>query len=107
TVKVHSKSPPYLFYPDAIAGTWIHQKKYFDQVGLETFSKQPVGTGPWKLTKFTPDVSAELGANKEYWGPTINKPAWDSLVLFNTPEESTRIAMLKRGEADIVGVSWD
>ena len=28
-------------------------------------------------------------------------------MLFNTPEESTRIAMLKRGEADIVGVSWD
>ena len=51
TVKVQSKNPPYLFYPDAIAGTWIHPKKYFDQVGLDTFSKQPVGTGPWKLTK--------------------------------------------------------
>ena len=107
TVKVHSKSPPYLFYPDAIAGTWIHPKKYFDQVGLDTFSKQPVGTGPWQLTKFTPSVSAALAANKHYWGPGSNTPVWDNLVLFNTPEESTRIAMLKRGEADIVGVSWD
>ncbi|MBV9894913.1 MAG: ABC transporter substrate-binding protein [Chloroflexi bacterium] len=107
TVKVQSKNPPYLFYPDAIAGTWIHPKKYFDQVGLDTFSKQPVGTGPWKLTKFSPGTSAELAANKEYWGQSNNKPVWDNLVLFNTPEESTRIAMLKRGEADIVGVNWD
>jgi peptide/nickel transport system substrate-binding protein len=107
TVIVHSKNPPYLFYPDAIAGTWIHPKKYFDQAGLDTFSKQPVGTGPWKLTKFTPSVSAELTVNREYWGPSFNKPAFDNLVLFNTPEESTRIAMLKRGEADVVGVNWD
>jgi peptide/nickel transport system substrate-binding protein len=107
TIKVRSKSPPYLFYPDAIAGTWVHSKKYFEQAGLDTFSKQPIGTGPWKLTKLTPGVSAELAANKDYWGPSNNKPAWDNLVLFNTPEESTRIAMLKRGEADIVGVTWD
>ncbi len=107
TVIVHSKSPPYVFYPDAIAGTWIHPKKYFDQVGLDTFSKEPVGTGPWQLTKFTPSVSAELAVNRDYWGPAFNKPAFDNLVLFNTPEESTRIAMLKRGEADVVGVNWD
>ncbi len=107
TVRVHSKSPPYLFYPDAIAGTWIHPKKYFDTVGLDTFSKQPVGTGPFKLNKLTSGVSAELATNTDYWGPSNNKSVWDNLVLFNTPEESTRIAMLKRGEADIVGVSWD
>jgi peptide/nickel transport system substrate-binding protein len=107
TVKVHAKSPPYLFYPDAIAGTWIHPKKYFEQVGLDTFSKQPVGTGPWKLSKFTAGASAELTANNDYWGPSKNKPVWDNLVLFNAPEESTRIAMLQRGEADIIGVSWD
>jgi peptide/nickel transport system substrate-binding protein len=105
TVVVRSKTPPYLFYPDAIAGTWIHHKSYFDQVGLDTFSKQPIGTGPWKLTKFTPSVSAELAANTEYWGSP--KPVWDKMVLFNTPEEATRIAQLKRGEADIVGISWD
>jgi peptide/nickel transport system substrate-binding protein len=105
TVVVHSKSPPYLFYPDAIAGTWIHHKSYFDQVGLDAFSKQPIGTGPWQMTRFTPSVSAELAANKTYWGSP--KPVWDKLVLLNTPEESTRIAQLKRGEADVVGISWD
>jgi peptide/nickel transport system substrate-binding protein len=104
TVKVFAKDPPYLFYPDAVQGTFIIHKDYFEKVGLDTFIKQPVGTGPWKLTKFTPSVSAELDANKDYWG---DKPVWDKLTLMQIPEESTRIAMLKRGEADIVGVSND
>jgi peptide/nickel transport system substrate-binding protein len=104
TVEVYAKDPPYIFYPDAITGTAISSRKYFDKVGLDTFSKQPVGTGPWRVSKFTPGVSAELEANSNYWG---TKPVWDKLVLMQVPEESTRIAMLKRGEADIVGVSND
>ena len=93
-----------MFYPDAVQGTAIVSKKYFEQVGPEAFAKQPIGTGPWVMTSFTPGVSAQLAANKEYWG---DKPAWDKLNLMQAPEESTRIAMLKRGEADIVGVSND
>ena len=82
----------------------IINKKYFEKVGLDAFAKQPMGTGPWKLTKFTAGASAEFEANKDYWGA---KPVWDNLVILQVPEESTRIAMLKRGEADIVGVSCD
>src|SRR5207237_6245777 len=104
TLQVYAKDPPYVFYPDAVQGTAIVSKKYFEQVGPEAFAKQPIGTGPWVMTSFTPAVSAQLAANKEYWG---DKPAWDKLNLMQAPEESTRIAMLKRGEADIVGVSND
>lgn len=104
TVMVYAKDPPYVFYPDAVQGTAIIPKKYFEQVGLDTFQKQPVGTGPWMLTGFTPGVSAELQPNAAYWG---TKPVWDKLVLSQVPEESTRIAMLKRGEADIAGISND
>jgi peptide/nickel transport system substrate-binding protein len=56
------------------------------------------------LGALTPGVSAELQPNPVYWG---TKPVWDKLVLTQAPEESTRIAMLKRGEADIIGVSND
>jgi len=104
TVLVYSKDPPYLFYPDAVQGTFIIHKDYFEKVGVDTFTKQPVGTAPWALTSFTPAVSAELTPNKDYWG---DKPVWDKLTLLQVSEESTRIAMLKRGEADIVGVSND
>jgi peptide/nickel transport system substrate-binding protein len=105
TVVVRAKDPPYVFYPDAVQGTMVHHKAYFDKVGVDTFAKQPVGTGPWILTKYAPATSAEFEPNKNYWGTP--KPAWDKLVLVQVPEESTRIAMLKRGEIDIVGVSND
>jgi peptide/nickel transport system substrate-binding protein len=104
TVNIYAKDPVYVFYPDALTGTLMHPKNYFEKVGLETFSKQPLGTGPWKLTSFTPAVSAELEQNKDYWG---DKSVWSKLVLTQAPEESTRVAMLKRGETDIVGVSID
>ncbi len=104
TVRVLAKSPPYVFYEDAIAGTSIINKKYFESAGVEAFSKQPLGTGPWKLSNFSASARAELEANKDYWG---TKPVWDKLAIVHAPEESTRIAMLKRGEADIAGVSWD
>jgi peptide/nickel transport system substrate-binding protein len=105
TVQIYAKDPPYVFYADALALSFITPQKYFEKVGLDSFSKQPVGTGPWQLTKFTPSASAELTPNKDYWG--TRKPVWGKLVLLQVPEESTRIAMLKRGEADIVGVSND
>src|SRR5579871_3595121 len=54
TVLVYAKDPPYVFYPDAVQGTAIIPKKYFEKVGADTFQKQPVGTGPWMLTAFTP-----------------------------------------------------
>ncbi len=104
TVKVFAKAPPYLFYEDAVAGTYEISKNHFEKVGLEAFTQQPMGTGPYKLTSFSPSSKAELEVNNSYWG---TKPVWDKIVLLHAPEESTRIAMLKRGEADIAGVSFD
>ncbi len=104
TVQVYAKDPPYVFYADAVEGTAIIPQNYFNQVGEDTFTKQPIGTGPWQLSSFSGGVGANLVPNQKYWG---TKPVWDELALLETPEESTRIAMLKRGEADIVGISND
>jgi len=104
TVKIYAKDPPYVFYPQTLTGTYIHSKNYFEKVGIDGFQKQPMGSGPWLLTNYAPAATAELDANKGYWG---TKPVWDKLVLRQAPEESTRIALLRRGEADIVSVSID
>ncbi len=105
TVNIYAKDPVYVFYADTLTGTLMHSRNYFEQVGLDTFSQQPMGTGPWKLQQFTPSVSARLEPNSAYWGS--NRAVWDSLELLQAPEESTRVAMLKRGEADIIGISID
>ena len=103
TVKVYAKGVD-VFYPDALTGLYIHSKSYFEKVGADTFANNPMGTGPLKLTKLTPGSTAELEANNDYWG---TKPVWAKLVLSQVVEESTKIAMLKRQEIDIVGVSND
>ena len=103
TVNVYAKGVD-VFYPDALQGLYIHSKNYFEKVGSDTFAANPVGSGPWTLTRLTGGASAELADNNAYWG---TGPVWANLVLDQVPEESTRIAMLKRSEIDIIGVSND
>jgi peptide/nickel transport system substrate-binding protein len=103
TVNVYAKGVD-VFYPDALTGLYIHSKNYFETVGADRFASAPVGTGPWKLTKLAPASTAELDVNNDYWG---TRPVWAKLVLTQVTEESTKIAMLKRQEIDVIGVSND
>jgi peptide/nickel transport system substrate-binding protein len=75
----------------------IVPKKYMQKVGDEGFQKAPVGTGPWKYVKFVSGERMEMVANEDYWG---GAPYFEKLTFLEVPEESTQIAMLKRGEID-------
>jgi peptide/nickel transport system substrate-binding protein len=87
------------FYGTMASGAgWIVPKKYVERVGDDGFKKAPVGAGPYKFVSFTPGVELVLEANEQYWRKT---PSVKRLVLKAIPDESTRLAMLKRGEADI------
>jgi peptide/nickel transport system substrate-binding protein len=87
------------FYGTMATGAgWIVPKKYVQSVGDDGFKKAPVGAGPYKFVSFTPGVELVLEAHEQYWRKT---PAVKRLVFKGIPDESTRLAMLKRGEADI------
>jgi peptide/nickel transport system substrate-binding protein len=87
------------FYASPATGAgWIVPKKYVEKVGDEGFKKAPVGAGPYKLTSFNPGVELVLEAHERYWRKS---PAVKRLVWKVVPEDVTRLAMLKRGEADI------
>jgi peptide/nickel transport system substrate-binding protein len=78
--------------------TRILPKKYFETVGQDAFRKAPIGSGPYKFSSFTPSAKCVLEANTDYWGKIASyKTIIDQLV----PEEATRVAMIKSGEADI------
>jgi peptide/nickel transport system substrate-binding protein len=88
------------FYGTMATGAgWIVPKKYVEQVGDDGFKKAPVGAGPYKFVSFTPGIELVLEANEGYWR---KMPSVKRLVFKAIPDESTRRAMLKRGEADIV-----
>ncbi len=87
------------FYATPATGAaWIVPKKYVEKVGDEGFKKAPVGAGPYRFASFKPGVELALEAFERYWRkpPTIK-----TLVLKVIPEESTRLAALKRGEVDV------
>ena len=88
-----------LFYATPATGAaWIVPKKYIEKVGEEGFRRQPVGLGPYRFVRQSPGVELVLEANEQYWR---KKPSIKTVVFKGVPDRTTRLAMLKTGEADI------
>src|SRR4029079_18389198 len=97
--KLKKPWPDFLtFYSTATGSGWIVPKKYVEQVGDEGFKKAPIGAGPYRFVSFTPGVELVLEAFETYWR---SSPRVKRLVMKVIPDESTRLAALKRGEIDI------
>ena len=102
TVRFHLKEP----WPDfmtfygttATASGLVVPKKYVTQVGDDGFRKHPIGAGPYKFVSHTPGVEVVLEAYPGYWRRV---PNLKRLVMKSVPEGTTRVAMLKKGEADL------
>lgn len=87
------------FYGTPATGAgWIVPKKYIEKVGDDAFKQQPIGAGPYKFASQEPGIGAVFEANEKYWRKV---PEVKRLVFKGVPEDTTRVAMLKRQEADI------
>src|SRR6266571_1828739 len=97
---LHTLWPDFLtFYATPATGAaWIVPKKYIEQVGEDGFKRQPVGLGPYRFASMSPGVELALEANEQYWR---KKPTIKRVVIKGVPDRTTRLAMLKTGEADI------
>ena len=91
------------FYAIATGAGWIVPKKYVEKVGEDGFKKAPVGAGPYRFVSFTPGVELVLEAFDGYWR---KPPAVKRLVFKVVPDDTTRVAALKRGEVDIAYAIW-
>ncbi|HMH50058.1 MAG TPA: ABC transporter substrate-binding protein [Candidatus Acidoferrum sp.] len=77
---------------------WVVPEKYYKQVGPDGFKQKPIGAGPYKVVRHEPGVKIEMEAFDGYYRPVNAK----QLVMVSVPEPATRVAMLERGEADII-----
>src|SRR5262245_53527874 len=103
TVRIVFKEPfldfAILFGTANVAGAaWVVPEKYYKQVGPDGFKQKPIGAGPFKLIRHEPGVKVELEAFDGYYRPVNVK----QLTMVSVPEPAPRVAMLERGEADIV-----
>ncbi len=77
---------------------WVVPAKYYEQTGQAGFLQKPIGAGPYKLVSQQQGVKLEFEAFADYYRPVHVK----QLTMVSVPEAATRVAMLERGEADIM-----
>ncbi|WP_413065174.1 ABC transporter substrate-binding protein [Siminovitchia sp. 179-K 8D1 HS] len=101
TVKFHLNEPdPVLLTKLSGYGAVIVPPKYIQEHGVEHFSKNPVGTGPFKMTSYKQDSEIVLEKNDHYWKEGL--PKLDKVTFRVIPEASTRLAELQTGNIDIM-----
>ena len=83
----------------SFASTRIIPKDYIETNGWDYFKANPVGSGPWKFVEFVSGDHFTVEANADHWRTV---PHFERCILYLVPEEATQVAMLKRGEIDIV-----
>lgn len=79
-------------------GSGIMDSKLFEEIGESEYMKGASGTGPYKFSEWKKDEKVVMVANDDYWG---EKPVWRKVTWKAIPEESTRVAELLTGNADV------
>ena len=82
----------------ATAAGIVVPKHYLEQVGEDGFKQHPIGLGPYKFVSHRPGVEVVLEAYEGHWHQV---PHVKRVIMKGVPEGTTRLAMLKKGEADI------
>ena len=108
TIIVNFNEPEILFGGDlnsGIPGTqYIYPKDYIERVGDETADVDPVASGPYKLVNHDRGVRMDFEAVPGHWKLT---PAFANMSFLKTVENSTRVAQLRAGTVDIIGIGVD
>jgi peptide/nickel transport system substrate-binding protein len=101
TVKITMDSPlsPTLFLPKVANynGGFIVCSKAVEALGLDGFKTQPVGTGPFVFSSYTPQTSVTLTANDKYFR---GAPKLGGVEVRYMPDASSRELALQSGELD-------
>jgi peptide/nickel transport system substrate-binding protein len=103
TVRFHFNEPfpdfPILLGTANVCGAgWVVPARYYEKVGADGFMQKPIGAGPYKLVSQQQGIKLEFEAFDGYYRPVHVK----QLTMISVPDAVTRVAMLERGEADII-----
>jgi peptide/nickel transport system substrate-binding protein len=84
-----------------------------DEAAVEAYAKNPIGAGPMSFVRHVPSEVMEFERFDDYYFQPDNgfyedrRVKFTSLDLRLVPEEATRVAAIRAGEADIAPVSLD
>jgi peptide/nickel transport system substrate-binding protein len=101
TVKFLLKEP-FVWLVDTLAypwSTWIMAPEVAQQYGDFKKPETVIGTGPFILERYEPNVKAIFKRNPAYYRP--DQPHVDGVEWLIVPDESTALAMYRTGQVDV------
>jgi len=90
---------PYPLFVERMTALVMQSEKAIKEKGHEWMQENPLGTGPYKLVRWTKKQEHLLVRNDDYWGP---KPAFKHVRVRIIPEQATQIAELISGGVDVI-----
>ena len=86
------------------ASTFIASKKQTEELGVDEASTQMAATGPWEIVDHKTGEFWKMEAVEDHWRHT---PAFAEFIMWEIPEESSRIAGFQTGQLDTFLMSFD
>ncbi|HEY2945004.1 MAG TPA: ABC transporter substrate-binding protein, partial [Vicinamibacteria bacterium] len=90
---------PYPLFVERLSALVMQSEKVMKEKGHEWMQDNPIGTGPYRLVKWSKKQEHLLQRNEDYWGA---KPAFKHVRVRIIPEQATQIAELLSGGVDII-----
>jgi peptide/nickel transport system substrate-binding protein len=90
---------PYPLFVERLTAQVMQSEKVIRDKGHDWMQENPIGTGPYKLVKWTRKQEHLLVRNDDYWGP---KPAFKHVRIRIIPETATQIAEVLAGGVDVI-----
>jgi peptide/nickel transport system substrate-binding protein len=90
---------PYPLFVERLTAQVMQSAKVMQDKGHDWMQENPVGTGPYKLVKWSRKQEHLLVRNDDYWGP---KAHFKHVRIRIIPEQATQIAELISGGVDVI-----
>jgi peptide/nickel transport system substrate-binding protein len=90
---------PYPLFVERMTAQVMQSERVIREKGAEWMQENPVGTGPYKLVRWSKKQEHLLQRNEDYWG---TKPAFKYARVRIIPETATQIAELLAGGVDVI-----
>ena len=116
TTTIGDGSIPTLSFSAASSSPWVILPKrpvQHEEAAVEAYAKDPIGAGPMRLTNHVSAEVMEFERFDDYYYQPDNGFDEDRRVQFSNlelrlvPEEATRVAAIRSGEADVAPASLD
>lgn len=82
----------------ALGSQIISRRAFEEAASWLDFARKPIGTGPYKIAKFTPDTELVLVSHDDYWG---GLPPLKQIRFVQVPEAAQRVNGVRAGQYDM------